>query len=66
MSKDKAKEEPIPGLRDFFASSAMAMVSSSIILYQETPEFIAHKCYQLADAMLKERDEDPKPRRNLS
>ncbi len=63
---NQSKDEPIPGLRDFFASSAMAMVSSSIILYQETPEFIAHKCYQLADAMLKERDADPKPGRNLS
>ena len=64
--KHQSKEEPIPGLRDFFASSAMAMVSSSIVLYQESPEWVAHYCYKLADAMLKERDADPKPRRNIS
>lgn len=68
MEKKQSEFEiqDIPHLRDFFASSAMAMVSSSTILYQETPEWVAQKCYQLADAMLKERDADPKSGRNLS
>lgn len=68
MTKQASKqaEEAIPGLRDFMANSALSMLSNPTVIYKETPEWIAHYCYRIADAMMKERDANPKPRRNLS
>jgi len=50
-----SKEEPIPGLRDFIAVSALSMLSNPY--YDGVPNWeIAQFCYGLADAMLIERE----------
>lgn len=47
-------EEPIPGLRDFMASASLSILGNSKTI--ATPDGIAKYCYEVADAMLKERE----------
>lgn len=49
-----SKEEPIPGLRDFMAVSALSVLA--YISHDPEPANVATYCYQIADAMLLERD----------
>jgi len=49
-------ESEIPGLRDFMAVSALSILSVPTVIYNESNDWIAKKCYAIADAMLKERD----------
>lgn len=44
----------IPGIRDFFATSALSILSAKGAAWQDT-EQMAKYAYQLADAMLTER-----------
>jgi hypothetical protein len=48
------KSEPIPGLRDFIAVSALSVLSHP--QGPSIPEEVAKYAYRVADAMLKERD----------
>lgn len=51
-----SKEEPIPGLRDFMAVSALSVLSGTDAEVNHSPESVARYCYKIADAMLIERD----------
>lgn len=49
-------DEPIPGLRDFMANSALSMLSNPEVFTRHTSaKTIAKECYEIADAMLEER-----------
>jgi hypothetical protein len=49
-------KEAIPGLPDFIAVSALAVLSDSKISASWTPARIATYCYDIADAILAERE----------
>lgn len=61
-------EEPIPGLRDFIAVSALSVLSNSkLSFFQKEDQYkfswpdqeaVAEFAYRIADAMLKEREKD--------
>jgi hypothetical protein len=53
-----SNDEPIPGLRDFMAVSALSCISSDTFRHNHDPEGIAQYCYDIANAMLKERDKN--------
>lgn len=53
-----SKEEPIPGLRDFIAVSALSVLGNNIWVEKATHEGIAEFCYTIADAMLVEREKN--------
>jgi hypothetical protein len=55
-SKNGSKDEPIPGLRDFFASSALSCLAADQYTGYADPEELAKYCYKVSDAMLKERN----------
>ena len=59
-TQSKKIESEIPGLRDFMAVSALSILSVPTVVYNEPDEWIARKCYAIADAMLKVRDENSK------
>lgn len=46
----------VPGLRDFFATSALAILTSPNVVEKWDNDKIAHKAFLIADAMIKERD----------
>lgn len=46
----------IPGVRDFFATSALSVLANEgLSIDDTTPDVIAEYAYKLAEAMLKER-----------
>lgn len=49
-------EEAIPGLRDFLATSALAVLSNPDHFRIYNVQGTAELCYQIADAMLIERN----------
>jgi len=49
------KEEPIPGLLDFMASSALSVLSNSNRSFYDEAS-VAKYCYDVAKAMLIERE----------
>ena len=55
------EQNGIPGVRDFFATSALSILSNLPVNMQGNynyphPETVAKFCYEMADAMLLERD----------
>ena len=48
----KLEQNGIPGVRDFYATSALAVLAYGV----QNPENVAHYAYQVADAMMKERN----------
>lgn len=53
---EKLNEEAIPGLKDFIATSALSILSDWKVSTLWTPARIADYCYNVADAMLAERE----------
>ena len=49
-------DEPIPGLRDFMATSALSCLATQKTVNCYTPREVATYCYLIADAMLVERE----------
>lgn len=49
------EQNGIPGVRDFFATSALSILGSDI--ETGTPAMVAKFAYEIADAMVKERAE---------
>jgi lipoate-protein ligase A len=53
------EQNGIPGVRDFFATSALSYLSNQDIhFYELTPSEIAARSYELADAMIEEREKN--------
>lgn len=50
------EDNGIPGVRDFFATSALSFLANEFWSRQVSPEGIAKRAYTIADAMMKERD----------
>ena len=48
----KLEQNGIPGVRDFFATSALSVLAYGV----QKPENVAHYAYEVADAMMKERN----------
>lgn len=46
----------IPGVRDFFATSALAMLAQEGIFSRYDYDAIAKRAYKIADAMMKQRE----------
>jgi len=53
---NKVNEEAIPGLPDFIAVSALSVLSDSKIATAWAPSYVASYCYDIAEAMLAERE----------
>ena len=53
----KLEQTGIPGLRDFFATSALSILAGEHSVLNKHSE-IAKYCYDIADAMIKERSKD--------
>jgi len=51
------EQNGIPGVRDFFATSALSVLANNFIIEDETVDkaYIAKYCYEVADAMMVER-----------
>lgn len=52
----KLENNGIPGLRDFFATSALSMLADANNFTAFNPPAAAARCYVIADAMMKERE----------
>ena len=55
LKSGTSKDEPIPGLRDFMATSALSYLANHRAM-TSNPAFVADYCYKIADAMLIERE----------
>lgn len=51
----KLESQGVPGVKDFFATSALSCLANNAVAAAWKPQDIAEFCYDVAEAMLKER-----------
>lgn len=52
------EQQGVPGVRDFFATSALSVLGNDVWIESSSTDEIATFCYNVADAMMIEREKN--------